>query len=102
MDVHARRDAPDYDCGAVQSDIAARIWDLQTGRETARVDNQQNPAAAGIWSMFADARTGRMNLILGSTFTVDAVPVRAVWRTSDLVDFACAQLARNMRPEEWR
>jgi len=86
----------------VSSSSSARVWDLETGAEIARISNQQDPGNAGIARVFfGDGEDGRLRLVVGHTAANAAIPVSAWWRTADLVERACRQLSRNLTRAEW-
>jgi WD40 repeat protein len=72
------------------ADLAARIYDVSTGREVSRFDLGKEVTALAFSGDDAQLAT-----LAGSTL------IRRVWRSADMVRQACSRLTRNLTPAEW-
>jgi WD40 repeat protein len=72
-------------------DGSARVFEVSSRREVARINHDEGIRSVG----FVD---GDRSLLVA---TDDTVVHRHLWRSSDLIDEACARLARNLSPAEW-
>ena len=72
------------------ADLAARIYDISTGREVSRFDLGKEVTALAF-----SGDDARLATLAGSTL------VRRAWRSADMVRQACSRLTRNLTPTEW-
>ena len=72
------------------ADLAARIYEVSTGREVSRFDGGTEVTALAFSGDDAYLET-----FSGSTLD------RRAWRSTDMVRQACSRLTRNLTPTEW-
>ena len=72
------------------SNLAARIYEVSTGREVSRFDHATEVTALAFAGDDAQLAT-----LAGSTL------IRRPWRSADMVRQACSRLTRNLTPAEW-
>ena len=72
------------------ADLAARIYEVSTGREVSRFDRGTEVTALAFSGDDAYLET-----LAGSTLD------RRAWRSADMVRQACSRLTRNLTPTEW-
>ena len=72
------------------ADLAARIYEVSTGREVSRFEHGTEVTALAF-----NRDDTQLATLAGSTI------IRREWRSADMVLQACSRLTRNLTPSEW-
>ena len=72
------------------ANLAARIYEVSTGREVSRFDH-----ATEVTALAFGGDDAQLTTLAGSTL------IRRPWRSADMVRQACSRLTRNLTPAEW-
>ena len=73
------------------TDRTARVWAVGTGQEVARMTFKADAAAV---SFSPDGK-------YLAAASADKTTIVSPWRSSDMIDAACARLTHNLKPDEW-
>lgn len=84
--------SPDGEYLATSADETARVWDVTSGQEVARITHDQDLQS------IAFSPDGEYLATASKTILI----VQPWWKSEDLTDEACARLTRNLTVEEWQ